>query len=215
MTNRTQIVSRSAEYDFTSITLTTNPCPFHKLHLELTEKYLYVTVVLYVGFCAVDSTLAGTSCHTKHPDVVQLHFSWVARLHNFRRYFALITTPLSNKLILLTKVPIRTHASAEKCTEIETACNFEKLENIILYPDHDSESVLLPTVCLWNYLRHAILTLLITVIFRALFSNNVVGNFLQNIVHAKMSFVILYNCIQLCLLYFLIVFSLLLSFYDE
>ena len=36
--------------------------------------------------------------------------------------------------------------------------------------------------------------------FRALFSNNVVGNFLRNVVHVKMSFVNLF--IQLCFLYF-------------
>jgi len=45
------------------------------------------------------------------------------------------------------------------------------------------------------------LTLLITVVqsfslnFRALFSNNVVGNFLRNIVYVKMSFVNSSNCI--------------------
>jgi len=73
----------------------------------------------------------------------------------------------------------------------------------------------------YMYLRQAISTLLITVVqsfslnFHALFSNNVVGEFLQNIVHVKMSFVNLFNCIQLCFLYFLIALSLLLSFYDE
>ena len=59
--------------------------------------------------------------------------------------------------------------------------------------------ILLSTVCLWNYLRQAISTLLITVVqslnFRALFSNNVVGNLLRNIVHVTMSFVNLFNCI--------------------
>ena len=35
----------------------------------------------------------------------------------------------------------------------------------------------------------------------ALFSNNVVGNFLRNIFHVKMSFVNLFNCIQLCFLF--------------
>ena len=77
--------------------------------------------------------------------------------------------------------------------------------------------LVLSTVCLRNYLRQAILTLFTVVQsfsfnFCALFSNNVVGNFLRNIVHVKMSFANLFNCIQLCFLYFLTVFSLLLSF---
>ena len=70
-----------------------------------------------------------------------------------------------------------------------------------------------------------ILTLLITVVqsfslnFRALFSKNVVGNFLRNIVHVTMSFVnylIVFSLAVFCVFFiFLIVFSFLLSFYDE
>ena len=61
--------------------------------------------------------------------------------------------------------------------------------------------LVLSTVCLRNYLRQAILTLLITVVqsfslnFRVLFSNNVVGNLLRNIVRITMSIVNLFNCI--------------------
>jgi len=67
--------------------------------------------------------------------------------------------------------------------------------------------------------KKAILTLLITVVrsfnlnFRALFSDNIVGNFLRNTVLVTMSFV--NGLIVFSFLYILIVFSFLLSFYDE